>query len=560
MLVLGFNSTHDCSAALIDNGRIDFAIEEERLTRRKHQGGFPTQSIEAILDYRGIKISDLDAVTYYWNPYSGLGKFAWHFVRSLPGSLTYARRQPGVWTEMVGLKRKLRRDYGFKGRFYYVTHHLAHAASSFYPSPFDEAAILTLDGTGEWATTLFAQGRNERISTLGSVNYPHSIGKVYEAVTQYLGYRPMSGEGKVMGLAPYGEPRFLDDFRQILRKTGPMRYEVDTSYFQYQLGKGTKFSPALVKRLGPAREPESELDDRHRDVAASLQARLEELVLELARELREASGMKNLCLAGGVAFNSVMNGRILREAGFDDVFVTPAANDSGAAMGSALWASYHRGGVKERHPYPGAGLGPEFSFELIERALKAAGLKYEQPTDLFQDVAEDLAAGRVVAWFQGRMEYGPRALGNRSLLADPRRSDMKDHLNARVKHREGFRPFAPSVLAEKASEWFVDARPSPYMLKVFSVIESRREQIPAVTHIDGTARVQTVQAEHNPRYHALIAAFEEKTGVPMLLNTSFNVRGQPIVCSPEEAIESFQSTGIDTLVLGDFVIRKGTVD
>ncbi|MCA9320749.1 MAG: carbamoyl transferase, partial [Planctomycetes bacterium] len=313
MLILGFNSTHDASAALVQDGRIVAAIEEERLTRAKHQGGFPRLAIDAVLRHAGASVSDLDAVTHYWNPWAGLGRFAWHLVKNLPGSLEYFRRQPGVWGHMRGLPARVRRELGYRGPFHHVNHHEAHAASTFYPSSFDEAAILTLDGTGEWTTTLMAFGRDCRIERVAAVDYPHSLGKVYEALTQYLGFRPMSGEGKVMGLAPFGQPRYLDLMRRIIQSRPPLGYQVDTSYFAYHLGRGIKYSPKLVEQLGPPREAESEIDDRHRDVAASLQARLEEVALDLARSLRERTGARRLCLAGGVAFNSVMNGRILRE-------------------------------------------------------------------------------------------------------------------------------------------------------------------------------------------------------------------------------------------------------
>ncbi|MEZ6195248.1 MAG: carbamoyltransferase C-terminal domain-containing protein [Planctomycetota bacterium] len=556
MRVIGFNSTHDCGAALVEDGRIRFAIEEERLTRVKHQGGFPTRSLAACAEAAGCPLSEIEAAADYWNPWKGLWRFGWHFLRSLPGSITHVRRQPGIWRSMLALEGRLRRETGFRGRFHFVDHHLAHAASTFYPSAFEEAAIMTLDGTGEWATTLFGVGRGRDIEVKGQVDYPHSLGKVYEAVTQYLGFRPMSGEGKVMGLAPYGEPRFLEDFRRIVVSDGPLSYRVDQDYFQYQLGRERKWSDRFAAHFGPPREAESEIEDRHRDLAASLQARLEEVALELARELRARTGQRRLCLAGGVAFNSVMNGRLLRDSGFEDVFVTPAANDAGAGLGAALWAARHHHDEDVRHPWPGTGLGPDIDPEEARAACVRRGLSPTRPEALAEAVASRIAAGRVIGWCRGRMEYGPRALGQRSILADPRAAAMKDHVNARVKHREGFRPFAPAVLVERAEEWFEGVRPTPYMLEVFPVRPERRERVAAITHVDGSARVQTVGEESEPVFRELVRAFDRLTGVPMVMNTSFNVRGQPIVCRADDAVATFLETGIDTLVLGDLLIDK----
>ncbi len=556
MLTLGFNSTHDCGAALVEDGRIVFAVEEERLTRCKHQGGFPARSLQACLDAHGVDWADVDAVAHYWNPRAGLLRFGWHVLRNLPKSRTFFRRQPGIWSHMSRLPRRMREEFGFEGEFRHVDHHLAHAASCFFPSPFEESAVLTLDGTGEWTTTLMAEGKGTELRVIGRVGYPHSVGKVYEAVTQYLGFRPMSGEGKVMGLAPYGEPRFIELFRRLMRVDRHGRLRVDGRFFEYQYGRGTKYGPRLVAALGPPRRPESELEPRHRDIAASLQLRLEEVALELARRLRVMTGQRRLCVAGGVAFNSVMNGRLLRESGFDEIFVTPAANDSGAGLGAALWVQHVLKGGCERVPYPPPGLGPDFDEAACERALTAAGLRASRPADFLAETARRIARGRIVGWFDGRMEYGPRALGHRSILADPRREDMKDRLNARVKHREGFRPFAPSVLEERAADWFEGARSSPHMLFVFPVKPERRGAIPAACHVDGSARVQTVARITQPRYHALLRAFEAETGVPLLVNTSFNVRGQPIVCTPADAIETFLGTDLDDLALGGFLLSK----
>lgn len=555
--VLGFNSSHDACAVLVEGGRVAAAVEEERLTRVKHQSGFPARAIRWILEDRGLTAADLSAVAYVWNPARGLLRFAWHVARHLPGSLAYFRSHPGTWRSIVGMRKTLRRDFGFRGPFVFVDHHLCHAASSFYASPFSSAAILTLDGTGEWETTLLARGREGAIERLGAVGYPHSLGKVYEAVTQFLGFRPMSGEGRVMGLAGHGEPRFIDLFRDIVRETRG-GYRVDTSFFRYHLGADVKFSPELERVLGPPREEGAEITDRHRDIAASLQLRLEEVALVLARRLRARTGEDDLCVAGGVGFNSVMNGRLVRESGFRRVFITPAANDSGAALGAALAVAFRNLGVRERVALRSAALGPAFGESAVEAALRTAAVPYRRSADAPREAASLLARGLIIGWFHGAMEYGPRALGNRSILADPRRPEMKDILNRRVKRRESFRPFAPAVPLSEAHRFFEGIQESPFMLKVFAVREAARPLIPAVTHVDGTARVQTLTPADNGPFHDLVRAFGDLTGVPVVLNTSFNVNGQPIVCTPGEAIATFAESGLDALVLPPFIVERRT--
>lgn len=554
--VLGFNSSHDACAVLVEGGRVAAAVEEERLTRVKHQSGFPARAIRWILEERGLTAADLSAVAYVWNPARGLLRFAWHVARHLPGSLAYLRSHPGTWRSIVGMRKTLRRDFGFRGPFVFVDHHLCHAASSFYASPFSSAAILTLDGTGEWETTLLARGREGAIERLGAVGYPHSLGKVYEAVTQFLGFRPMSGEGRVMGLAGHGEPRFIDLFREIVRETRG-GYRVDTSFFRYHLGADVKFSPGLERVLGPPRDEGAEITDRHRDIAASLQLRLEEVALLLARRLRARTGEDDLCVAGGVGFNSVMNGRLVRESGFRRVFITPAANDSGAALGAALAVAFRNLGVRERVALRSAALGPAFEESAIEAALRSAAVPFRRSADAPREAAGMLARGLIIGWFHGAMEYGPRALGNRSILADPRRAEMKDILNQRVKRRESFRPFAPAVPLDEAHRFFEGIQESPFMLKVFAVREAARPLIPAVTHVDGTARVQTLTPGDNGPFHDLVCAFGDLTGVPVVLNTSFNVNGQPIVCTPREAIATFAESGLDALVLPPFIVERG---
>lgn len=555
MFVLGFNSTHDASVALVRDGRVESAIEEERLSRDKHHYGFPDLAMKAVLEQAQISAGDVDHAAFYWNPWSGLVPFGLHFLKNLPASWHYARVQPGIWSDFARMPRTLRRRIGFRGKFHFVEHHRAHAFSTFCPSPFDEAAILSVDGTGEWTTTYLARGDADGVHPIHRVRYPHSIGKVYEAVTQYLGFRPVCDEGKVMGLAAYGGDRHVDDFRDIVRIDDRGDLKVDTTYFQYQIGAPDKFSRRFEERFGPRRRADEPLEDRHRDIAFALQARTEEVVLKLARVLHEACPVDALCMVGGVALNCVANGRVLREGPFSRIYVQPSAGDAGAALGAALSVHHAVTGDMPRDCMPDAYVGPSFDEAACEAALEAAGLPYERPADIAVATAEEIASRRIVGWFQGRMEYGPRALGNRSILADPRDPGMRDHLNFRVKHREEFRPFAPAILAEHVDEYFEDSSESPYMLLSFQARPEKLSTIPSVVHVDGSARVQTVD-HRNPILRRLIEAFHARTGVPVVLNTSFNRRGEPIVCSPGDAVKSFLAEEMDRLVLGPFLARK----
>ncbi len=556
MWTLGLNNLHDGSVALLRDGEIVVCLEEERFSRIKHHRGFPERALAEALAFARIRMEDVEHAAFYWDPWHRLHSFAWHFVKHLPRSLPYVRLQPDLWGGFAGVGRRLRRESRFRGRLHFVRHHLAHAYSAFCPSPFDSAAVLTVDGTGEWTTTSFAQAGASGITVRREICYPHSVGKVYEAVTEYLGFRPLCDEGKVMGLAPYGTPRFEAAFRRLLGWNGASSIHVDTAFFQYQLGRDPKYSPALEQLLGPARHAEGEISDRHRDVAASLQGRTEEAMLALAAEASRQGPSPNLCLAGGVALNSVANGRVLRESPFEHLFIQPAAYDAGAALGAALAVSH---AVSRKLPRPrlsNAYLGNEFDEAACRGAFEACGVPFERVSDAPARAAALIESGNAVGWFQGRMEYGPRALGNRSILADPRDPGMRDRLNARVKFREAFRPYAPAVLEERAGEWFTGAYPSPFMLLVFRVREDRRRAIPAVTHVDGTARVQTVARESNPRFHSLLSEFEKRTGVPMVLNTSLNRRGEPMAGSPKDAVRIFAETELDALFLGDLLARK----
>jgi carbamoyltransferase len=558
MHILGFNSTHDASAALVRDGQIVCAAEEERFSRRKHHYGFPEQAVAACLAAGGISFEDVDHVSFYWNPRQGLLPFGFHVLRHLPRSLAYFGHQPGIWGRFVKLPGLFEEKYGYRGPFHFLDHHGNHISSAFWPSPFEEAAAISVDGTGEWATTVLAHASVERgIRMLRKSSYPHSVGKLWEAVTQYLGFRPNSGEGKVMGLAPYGRPTLVKEFRKVLRHAGAGRVRLDLRLFDFHYGRDRKFSRAFVERFGPPREPEGEIDARHEDVAFALQQVTEDVLLEIARELHRITGSPRLVMSGGVSLNSVANGRLQNETPFEEIFVQPSAGDAGAALGSALrvWHEVLGRRGEGRHRMNEAYLGPSYPEEEMQAALESAGLAFRRSEDVAREAAERLARGEILGWFQGRMEYGPRALGNRSILADPRPEGMKDRLNARVKHREGFRPFAPAVLEEACGDWFATGGASaPFMLKVFPVRDDRLGRLPAVTHVDGSARVQTVRRDQNARYYDVIRHFGELTGVPVILNTSFNVRGEPIVCTPADAVACYLSTDLDTLVLGDFVV------
>jgi carbamoyltransferase len=528
--ILGLNAYHgDAAAALVVDGELVAAAEEERFNRVKHSAGFPRQAAAWCLAQAGLSAADQVAVGC--------------LERSVPADP--------------------RTELGFEAEWHFVEHHLAHLASSFLVSGFEDAAVLSVDAFGDGVSTMLAEGRGPSLEILDRVAFPHSLGILYTAVTQWLGFPRYGDEGKVMGLAPYGSPRFTDELHRLVRPSGDL-FELDLDYFTHHEHPmeltwvegsptvGRLFSAKLEELLGPARQPEAELTSHHEDVAASLQGVLEEHYLGLARALWERTKLPRLCLAGGVALNAVANGRILRETPFEEVFVQPAASDSGTAIGAAFQVAGRQGFVME-HAY----WGPRYSDGECAAALAAAEMEGEHldEEELCAVVAERIAAGDVVGWFQGRMEFGPRALGDRSILADPRRHEIKDVLNARIKHREPFRPFAPSVLAEKAADWFEQDHPSPFMVLVYRTRADKRELIPGVNHVDDTGRLQTVTRGANPRYHRMIREFERRTGVPMVLNTSFD-ENEPIVMTPADALETFRRTRIDLLVLGSLVVRR----
>jgi carbamoyltransferase len=505
-------------------------------------------------------------VGFHWDPLHQFHKRIAMTLRNLIHLPAVCRSHASKWFDILRVRSTFRDQIAGRGTkpsysFISVRHHTSHGASAFLLSPFQKAAILTLDGTGEMASTTLAFGADARIETIKEIYYPHSFGYLFASLTHYLGFLPECDEYKLMSLASYGNDRFQEQFKTIIKLEPDGGFAVDPSYFNYQKGiRDPWVSAKFITAFGPPRRKGEPLEQRHKDLAWALQKRLEDAGLHMARHLHEATGLEDLCLAGGVALNAAMNGRLLRESPFKRIFVQPASNDAGCCLGSAYYI-YHSilnqpRGFTLKHAY----LGPGYTDEACRAALDQAGLRYQRYSEdeLTRKTAELIAQGQVVGWFQGRMEMGPRALGNRSILADPRRADMKEVLNSKVKHREGFRPFAPSVLAEAAAEYFDCAADSPFMLFVFDVRKEKRDIIPAVTHVDGTARVQTVRAEENPRYWKLIKAFEKLTGVPVLLNTSFNVMGEPIVCSPADAVNCFHATGIDALVLGNHIVSKTT--
>ncbi len=566
--ILGFNCyMHDSAAALLSEGQVRCAVAEERFTRRKHVGDFPAEAIRYCLRDGGLEVDDLDCVTFFYKPWDGFLKRVLHAVRHLPHAGDLASRRAGSWNRFRTADDAFRTDLGIEPgggpEFLFVEHHLAHAASAFFCSPFEEAAILSIDGAGEWTTTLAGRGVGSQIEKLTEVSFPHSLGNVYSAVTQYLGFRPNGGEGKVMGLAPYGDPaRFIDTFQDMVRLSDGGRFEIELSYFQHHLGKERRYSDRLIDALGPAREPESDMTGHYEDIAAALQLRLEETVVHLARHLQRTTGLKRLCMAGGVALNSVANGKVLAETDFDEIFIQPAAGDDGTSLGGALYAHVCLKGGERPEPMRHAYLGPQYSDDDCRGALESAGLRPVADvaeSQLADRMAELLEQQKIVALYQGRAEFGPRALGNRSILTDPRSQQMKDTLNARVKRREGFRPFAPVVLAERRHEFFSGQHGSPYMLLVEDVRADKADELQAITHVDGTARVQDIERDINPLYYDTVAAFGERTGVPVLLNTSFNVRGEPIINTPEEAVLGFLNMDIDALVLGRYLLQKEDV-
>lgn len=587
--ILGISAFyHDSAAALVIDGEIVAAAQEERFTRRKHDASFPQHAVDYCLQEAGLSPEQLDYVTFYEKPLLKFERLLETYVASAPrGFRSFAQAIPVWLKQKLHIRRELKAGLGhaYTRRFVYPEHHESHAASAFFPSPFDEAAILTADGVGEWATTTWGTGRGNRIELKQELRFPHSPGMLYTAFTYTCGFRVNSGEYKLMGLAPYGEPKYADVIREKLIDLKPDgSFRLDQSYFNYSAGL-TMTSQKFERLFGPRRLPETELTQREMDLAASVQQVTEEIMLRMARHVHKQTGLTRLCLAGGVALNCVANGRILREGPFEELWIQPAAGDAGGALGAALFV-WHQLLNNPRTParpdaMKGALLGPRFDSSAIVAFLDEAGAvytRYESPDELCDVVARAIADENVVGWFQDRMEFGPRALGSRSILGDARSEKMQSQMNLAIKFRESFRPFAPIVLADRVHEYFdVPAGlESPYMLLVAGVhpdrlrslegdaatlagldrLKAARSEIPAVTHVDCSARLQTVSAERHPGLDRLLRRFADLTGTPVLINTSFNVRGEPIVCTPADALRCFLATDMDVLVLEDCVLRK----
>jgi carbamoyltransferase len=579
MNILGISAFyHDSAAALVRDGRPFAAAQEERFSRRRHDAAFPTRAIGYCLAEGGLALRDVDLIVFYEKPFVKFERLLETYLARAPRGFRSFQAAMPVWlNEKLFQRRLLEEELGaidpqadVRHRLRFSEHHLSHAASAFYPSPFREAAILTLDGVGEWTTTSTAIGVGNQITIQKELHFPHSLGLLYSAFTYYTGFRVNSGEYKVMGLAPYGEPRYVQRVLDNLIDLKPDgSFRLDQRYFDYATGLTMTSDRFHDLFGGPPRAPDEPLEPRHMDLAASIQAVTDEIILRLTHALAEETGLPNLCLAGGVALNCVSNGHILRDGRFRDIWIQPAAGDAGGALGAALAAWHlHVGAPRETDAWQdtmaGAFLGPEFSQAEIERRLEAVGARFQllDDTALLGAVALDLSNGMAVGWFQGRMEFGPRALGARSILGDARDPAMQSVLNLKVKRRESFRPFAPAVLAEDAGEWFDLEVPSPYMLLVAKVAarqrrDGTRSTIPAVTHVDHSARIQTVHRETNARFHALLTEFKGQTGCGVLVNTSFNVRGEPIVCTPEDAFRCFMGTDIERLAIGNCLLRKG---
>jgi len=596
MIAVGISAFyHDSAAAIVRDGEIVAAAQEERFTRKKHDANFPVHALRYCVSEAGVPLSDVDFVTFYEKPFLKFERLLETYLAFAPKGFGSFRMAMPLWLKeqlfqkslLIDLLRAEAPDVDWEKKLRFTEHHESHAASAFYPSPFDEAAILTMDGVGEWATTSMGVGTGNQLSLNEEIHFPHSLGLLYSAFTYYTGFKVNSGEYKVMGLAPYGEPKFaqaiMDNVIDI-QADGSFRMNMD--YFDYCTGlkmTNEKFDALFG---GKPRKPEELLTQREMDLAASIQAVTEEIVLRLTRALAAKTGQKNLCLAGGVALNCVANGKVLRDGKFDEIWIQPAAGDAGGAVGAALATYYLASGAARprlaKDSMRGSYLGPSYSDEDVAARLKSVGARFTLlgEESLVYEVAKALASEQAVGWFQGRMEFGPRALGARSILGDARSPTMQKILNLKVKYRESFRPFAPAVLREQVADWFELERDSPYMLLVANVTPERRRamteeekklwgidqlnvvrsDIPAVTHVDYSARVQTVHADTNPKFHQLLEAFSGLTGCPVLVNTSFNVRGEPIVCTPEDAFRCFMGTDIDVLAIGNCLLRKADQD
>lgn len=586
MYILGISAYyHDSAACLVKDGEIISAAQEERFTRKKHDYNFPINAINFCISYAKLENKDIDIVAFYDKPFLKFERLIETYLTFAPKGISSFLKSMPLWIkEKLWIKELIKKNLNFEGPIVFPEHHESHAASAFYPSPFNESAFLTIDGVGEWTTTSYGIGVGNKIHIMADIKFPHSIGLLYSAFTYYTGFKVNSGEYKLMGLAPYGEPKYVNliyDNLIDLKEDGS--FKLNMEYFNYCTGltmTNSKFDKLFG---GPARKPESLITQKEMDIAASIQVVLEDIVIRMAEHIKRETGMKYLCMAGGVALNCVANGKLLRKSIFNDIWIQPAAGDAGGALGAALFTWYQylenqRIVNNKTDSQKGSFLGPEFSDEEIENYLLKNNIRYYKLDDneITRRTAEFLSEGKIVAWFQGRMEFGPRALGARSILGDPRRPDMQKNMNLKIKFRESFRPFAPSILEDCVTDYFEIDRPSPYMLLVAYVNEERRRKmstdeenlfgidklnvvrsdVPAITHVDYSARIQTVNENQNLLFYKLIKEFQKLTGCPLLVNTSFNVRGEPIVCSPDDAYKCFMRTNIDYLIMGNFIIDK----
>lgn len=571
MFILGINAYHaDSSACLLFDGKIIAAAEEERFNRIKHCAGFPHNAISYCLNEAGIGIKNVEYIGISKNPGLRIPDKIIHSLRYFSGNsfLNFAQSRILNYTRLSDIKKELKEKFegSVNAKIYHIDHHLAHASSAFFVSQFEEAAVLTVDGFGDFLSTMLCLGENNKIKTLDNIKFPHSLGILYTAVSQYLGFLQFGDEGKVMALAAYGEPNYVDFFRDIVLLKKSKYFKLNLDYFLHHKGKIAEvwenspsysrlYSGELEKKLGISREPFSAIEKKHQDIACSLQFVLEESLSKIAEELYEITQKKYLCIAGGVALNCVANGKILNNSPFEKIFIQPASSDSGTSLGAAFYIWNQLLNKKRNYVMEHVYLGKEYSDSEIENTVKKFNVAFKKTENIEKETAYLINQGKIIGWFQGRMEYGPRALGNRSIIVDPRNKNMKNILNERIKHRENFRPFAPSILKEKVKQYFKDVYESPFMLFNFSAFPGVKEQIPAVLHVDETARIQTVDKKTNEKFYNLIAEFEKLSGIPAVLNTSFN-ENEPIVMTPEDAINCFLRTNMDYLAIGNFLVKK----
>lgn len=573
MIILGINCFgHDSAASFLVDGEIKFACEEERLNRKKHTGALPIKSIEAGLEALGLSWDQIDHLTYSWDPlitYMSIPKYAFKYLKRVPTLLREKKNfsmeenlgMLNYLSDIQLIPKTLDKHFGpGKYKFHKLEHHATHAASAFYPSGFSEAAIITVDGAGEWATMTIQHGKNLRIKKLKSVNTPHSLGAVYQAIAVHLGFKRIEGPGKLMGLASYGnrESDAYEKFKKIIKLDSQGGFKVDMSYFSYHYSRKSPVTEKFLKEFGPSVSEPGVWTDSQLEIAAAVQRRIEDVFLHMATNAKRLTNSKNLVLAGGVALNSVANGVIAKSGLFENIFIQPAAGDSGTSVGGALFVYHHRLNLPNPVSWSHAFLGPEYSEFQIESALLEGNLEFKKlgNQELLDSVSELLSDGKIVAWYQGRMEFGPRALGNRSFLASPLISEMKETLNRRVKFREDFRPFAAAILESDQDRYLDFSAKNPYMLMVFNVREDMQKVIPAITHVDGTVRIQTVTNEENQPLFMLLENFKKKSGHGIILNTSFNIKGEPIVCTPSDAVSSYLRADVDALVMGNFITRR----